>query len=585
MWKLRGRLIGLAVDAPLSKPLRLALHHQGSYDFRDAGLAIPVGADGSFDANVSAARSEDLTDLVLDADDPLYLPVRQVIPVADVQGGVPAEATFTAELDLVRAAIAVGRVLSPDSTPVAGADVFALAQDKAGELGPAEYAERSDAQGWFRLRVPRDGRYAVVATSGIGRDAEPAAAAVIRLRPAATIVTLRRGVEARVPDLVMRAGASLTGHVVGRCGEPMAHVKMRASRIAGDASEGDPLTARFEPAGSGAQTAADGAFCITGLVPGLYRLALSGHAVNAVRTTTGSEHEALTVRAPARDLELGTHLVALTLEVTAAGTTVSGAMIDVNGDGRPDGSTGADGTAHALVEPGAHLDWRVTRSGFAPAIATFDVPWEGPCPRVAVTLGRRQASGVLALRLWSAGEIVPARAWLLLTPGATGPALDRCVPVERGVVELDDLEPGRYQLRVRPGADAAGSSGFFAEESLEVEVPRSGRVEPTVPIRAAGRLDARAVDELGRGLPARACLRDHDGRLVPVRWTRRLGNAWDFSPDELWDAGNATADPPLPAGTYHLELSLGGYTSKKVSVTIADSSTAAIRIVMSEAGG
>jgi uncharacterized GH25 family protein len=150
------------------------------------------------------------------------------------------------EIVLAPGAVLAGRILSPTGQPVSGAEVSLLPEGSASPLLSAG-ATLSDEQGRYRLERLSPGTHTVKAVYE-------------GYRPAQRRLDVREG--GNTLDLTLEPGATLGGHVVDPLGAPVAGARVFLRPPPGE----DPRGLPSDTSGP------DGAFTLTGLADGSYRL-------------------------------------------------------------------------------------------------------------------------------------------------------------------------------------------------------------------------------------------------------------------------------------------------------------------------
>jgi hypothetical protein len=147
-----------------------------------------------------------------------------------------------------------------------------------------------------------------------------------------------------------------------------------------------------------------------------------------------------------------------------------------------------------------------------------------------------------------------------------------CAPDGRFV--LNDMAPGDYRLKVRPGGAYFVGDSCYADIEREVGV-RTNRVEEIEVVAvAAGRLRVAARDTHGRFLGARLEVRDEKGIEVvggPILHLETEEGSYysdQSSGDRLATQGFCQFVPPLAPGRYAATLTLAGYVTKTVDFEI-----------------
>jgi protocatechuate 3,4-dioxygenase beta subunit len=254
-----------------------------------------------------------------------------------------------------------------------------------------------------------------------------------------------KDVELRMPD-----GATIRGALVDASGAPMAGAWVRADFVSGPPMD---IWTNNASGGFGAQTDAAGAFAVTGLPPGRYRIVhvADVNVYGAGRPVRGGD-----------DVASGASNVRLAAGGTA---TISGSVVDEDGKPIADASVGATPVGGGPVAPS-----RTDANG-------------------AFTI--RDASDIAryTVRAWKS-DFVPATADDV-APGATGLALRIVRGLEAsGRVLLPDGSPfaKRYVQLLLEGGDYRVSAQTDADGRFTAKALKDGvyRVEEVVSSRRYG---------------------------------------------------------------------------------------------------
>jgi RNA polymerase sigma factor (sigma-70 family) len=577
-WSLRGKLVGLRQDLPWRTPLRVRPSYDVARTDRPAlSWEIEVSPDGAFASNLSLdpEQRRQLVSLVLDANDPAYVRTLGLALVADERGAVPSgAASFTTLIDVAPAARTWGRVLDASGAPVPEAQLFAYPCDAQGKLQPICYTARANQDGRYDLRADRGGPFVLAAT---GREGGPGAA----LR-----AVLTAGVSCAQADLTLGPEASIDGRLLDAAGEPVSGVAVCAQLASAETTAPSDAIAsvlsRLRHQRVQVVTDDDGAFVFSGLAPARHVLSAVAHGGWSCYAPADRARSAeLSIDAPAHDIVLPFRFVRVELHVTAEGEDVMGAAIAID-DFSSRQYTNQHGIANLDLLPSHEYRLTIRKEGFEPTTAKLLVTDGMPTQQLAIALGERRPRTRVRLELADQGGQSVHRAWVCWRPASPSASAEQGEFLEASDGRFEELclEAGPGELQVRPGADRMGSAGFFREERLALDLPAGAQIEQRVLIREAARLEVRAVDADGLGLGPRCVLRDALGDAVPVSWTRHLDSAWGTDDERLWWMGFATADPPLAAGRYTIELSLDGYATEIVPVDLTASRTTTVRVQM-----
>jgi Carboxypeptidase regulatory-like domain len=389
---------------------------------------------------------------------------------ADV-AGVEAPSPEPLEVVLRTASKVLGRVVTEDGQPVAGASV---------QVQPESHGARGfgpGMSGWRQVQSEEDGTFEVADVPPGRVDVAAGAAGYRRLELGGIEVPADEPL--RGLELVLVPGAEVRGTVTEADGKPAAGVFVAVTET-GSMSFGH----------DGTMTDADGKYLIAGTAPGMRKVVAMDRASR--RTSKNVE------------IELGTNTVDLVFE---GGVEISGQVLDIGGApvpgavvrlrpsrtasvprfGRMEASSGTDGSfTVADVAPGTY-DLSAAKEGYAPA--ELDEPLE---------IGANPIAGL----------IVRLDAGTTLTGRVLGLEYDDLARVEiRAMVNGASLAKPDFEGRYRIPNVPAG------EVTVMAEVPGSGRqvrAKTTIP---EGAPEAVLDLEFGSGFTLTGTVL-HDGRPV-----------------------------------------------------------------------
>jgi RNA polymerase sigma-70 factor (ECF subfamily) len=582
----RGRLVGL--DDALPWTTRLHVTAVTDAPEHDRLLATAdVDDAGAFAASLAAAdlATPGLVGFAVEADDPRYLPCSRQIEPWGADGALPASATWNADLRVVRAAVVVGRVVDEAGRGLAGVAVQAtpIALDRP--LWCSRFDARSEPDGRFRLRAPSSGAHRIVALSFPSLHSAPEKSrcfarsldASIGRRPAQRDVELEPGRDVDVGDLVLAAGCTIRGRVVDAQHRPIADAFVRADavRVEGAAQDVEPIAPL-------AQTGDDGTFELHGLAARAYVVRVADHATAPLLPElTGATTARREVAAPAADVELVLPGIGVDVEVRTEDGPLAGACVTLGGASGTSAVSDAEGRASFYAPAERRLECRVRQSSFvplsrvlyvgssAPACETFVLEPLPPRPSLRLRVVDEAGAGIACASLLATPRGAPAECgvWLLPVVGSDG------------LLPVDELDAGAWTLEVHAGSRQPGG-GCFVPERVDVELPRAS--ELLVRVRAAGRLDLRALDPSGRGLAASATLRDAAGAALPCLWVWHA-RTWIASGKELWPDGLASPDRALVPGRYSIELAHPGLRAARIDFEVHGGETTTVEATLERA--
>lgn len=490
-------LAGRVLDGQGRKPVGGALVWASA----DPGAFVRADTEGRFLLPVPARRRFEVEVLAAG-----FLPRKVAIPGPQLASG----RAVTLALD--RAGALRGQVVDPQTRPVAGAQVVAVAAAALGDraLDPSDpVTERtvSDAQGRFALRLLRPaedyevralraGSLPAARTVTVGDPAAPARSVTLVLAPA-------RGARGRIQDPAGRpvAGAEVTVRAALRPGSP------RTLPLSGEAPAADKGAFTVQSDGQGA---------------------FSFPACPAAKLELAVRHPGYApTLLPSLRLPAGGGSADLGVVVLRPGAPIAGRVVDQRG--RPV----AEAEVFALRDPVTVNSVERTLKGRKPAATTtadgrFTIQdlLPGTPVHLAVRAPGFLAGLVRAVRPPTAQPLV-----IRLEPETTlaGRVVDdRGDPVAGARIELrwqatlpEDAEirlgepvfrtarseaDGRFELRGIPTGGAnlsVAAQGFVAREGIEVELPRpAGAGELRVELDRGALLQGRVTTATGEPVPA-----------------------------------------------------------------------------------
>jgi len=537
-----------------------------------------VRPDGRFDLDVSRlfAHDEGLASIEIRATHPYYVAATKRIDVTAAR--TEDRHTFEVELTLQPGYTVSGAVHDEAERPLAGADVAIFEVGPDGPVVtyvvpvPPLAAATTDGEGRFHVPVAGPGRMLVVAAAK-GRQ------------PAGVRVDLDGPL--RVAPLVLRPGVAIEGRVVYAAAPvPGAWVYAETPREEGALSldcgatrvawhPGDALSAEEE-----SETDASGGFRIDGLTPGDHDLRVMTDRLPGVSTVSHLVMQALgrKVAAPAAGVLLEPKGVLVKIVVDLLDTPVPDAVVRLETQGAAcRATTDMEGVVTALLAPTTKYEIVVERDGFETARVPIEtgpigtslarvVPLVAAAPRPAL---------VLAFTGPHAETLDRVHVELLDLGGTNGESIVRDASGLTGTAtcRFPDVPPGHYRITVAPGTSGWDTNGYYLRETTEVRVPPEGEAVVGVALRVGGRLRISARDESGGLLNAFCVVRDGAGEAQEVMFCTYAENVWMMNSTTLEGASPATVDPPLPAGTYTIELEQRGFEPRTVDATVREGET------------
>lgn len=580
---LRGAVRGLDVVGDGVAVVRVLPVRNGWVDTSAPSLEGTVSSDDTFGLDVTdlIADAEGLSHLEVRVDHPETVQGRARAAVAGVRARGAGELTVVVVL---HPGLAVtGRVLTERGEPVVGGHVALFSHSRSfGALRATSEAEtRTDAEGRYRLRIAATGPYRVVA---VAPERLPAGADVV--------VPPGGGVE--VASLVLQPGVAVVGRVRFR-GAFVPGIWVRVApagqenAIPMEVGQRSVVWAEGEPPRSEHWVQADdeGAFRVTGVTPGRHVLSLSRTGAPSLPhlIPTVLETVARAFHAPAEDVVLDVTGAVVQVCVVDASGPVEGAAVEV-ADGAASLSvrSDAEGVARFLLPPLTASTVHVRKEGFLEQDMAITTAAAGSTQDFEVTL--LPAAPVPELYVTFTGAYVGALEQAtfeledLSNPGR--------MPIQRQVREaagtatyrVPEVSPGRYRLTVRPGAAMWGAFGFFLPDVREVVLPPEGSVHVEVALRSGGRLRIAARNADGVLLAARCEIRDAGGEVIEASYTVQTDTMATTSQGRLGTLSPSLADPPLPAGSYTVELTLDGFEPRIVRADVKEDETTQVDVTL-----
>ncbi len=495
-----------------------------------------------------------------------------------------------AEPEPAASALIRGRVFDPDGRPVGGAPVAAMALVDG---GPGQHPGHASTE------TAADGSFAVAVPEGTGPLALVARHA--GTRPATRILARNAGALAGFHELALEAGFALVGRVVDG-GAPVAgaHVSLDLAfgtpGVFGFGSEAFWRDGRLEEKHAAVHTDEDGRFRLAGLGPYEHDLHLG--------LPTQKRHSLLDLRrrvsVPQQDWRIDVAGAELEVVVQRLGEVPTDAVVVLAADGRQVEVRTEGKPVRCAVPPLAEVRVEVRQPTSSTAVRSVAAGREGERQQVLVVL-QPVARPSLLVRLPGATragvEAVEVRLWPkgggeeVTLPAPAGPGADRFD------VEVVPLEPGAYEVAVGPAGEGAGH--YVYPVVGELRLPPAGVVEFRGTLQWGGRLDVSISAARQEQWSASWVLRAPSGDAV---LSRSVFNA-AISPGggrgvfmvfgmDFWAAGKSSgADAGrlagragiVPAGSYTLEVSGGGFETWRAPVTIEPQKTARVEVQLVEA--
>jgi 5-hydroxyisourate hydrolase-like protein (transthyretin family) len=355
-------------------------------------------------------------------------------------GATPAD---LGEIALEPGAVLLGRVVSREGKPVAGATVSARLQgfgDHGGEVAAA--TATTSADGAFRLEDLRAG--------------EELDLTVTRRGYAEKLVPGVRAPAEQVLEIVIEEAARISGRVLGADRQP----------LEGAAVAVEPQASAASGSAAGGRTDDAGEFALDSVPPGPLRLRVAAEGwkpkvLEGLEAGPGESIEKLEIV-----LERGAALAGRVLD--ARGRPASEAFLEVEGPG-----AGPMTAARIDISAQADGDGRYRLEGIEPGLRRIEVHWRDR--RLTRELEVAPGENVLDLRFEGGTEvsgrvsdgagnpIAGAQAALVSPAGPPRMAASALTGVD-GTFQMTDVPDGSYQLQ----AEARGYATSAADQAVEV---------------------------------------------------------------------------------------------------------------------
>ncbi|MBN2490132.1 MAG: sigma-70 family RNA polymerase sigma factor [Planctomycetes bacterium] len=559
-WRLVGSVLNLDPALLPRAGIKVSAIESGLQRTHGAGMEPVV-----IEADISRPFEIDVSTLFQGADPPqelnvvvdhvAYMPCCLRLKTDEGQTDPVANQTvFRFQAELIRAGGLCGAVRNARGEPAVGAHVGVFRMDAEGAPQPQPVdAVRCDAEGRYRLRAATPSRYLVAAVG----EAE--------CRPACAVGSVAAGREVLMPDLVLPPGAAITG-TVRVLGEPESAASLVAEVARGGAPlRLSPLLAEQLVYGNGvverrlaeARTDEQGRFRLSGLAAEVHRLWV-GELREDSRPHTRQRATLREVIAPAAGIVLDVPAARITVEVYSreSAQPIRGARVSVKSDTTIwVRGTDAAGRAVFAPTPGSYYGLVIEAGGYEGREMQIAGAPEGASQLERVAL-----------------EVHPPGTALLVT--VDGPAaenldqivlrferLDRAPSSLRRTVRrrdegfwIGDLAPGHYRVTLMPELGAA--LGYALPECRDIQVLLGETARLDFRPALGGRIRLEVRDRDGKFAVAQCRVTDQAGRLVEVRFSQRFPSGGiGHSKSWILEAGPADTDPPLPPGSYSVEVS------------------------------
>jgi RNA polymerase sigma-70 factor (ECF subfamily) len=552
-------------------------------------------------------------------DHPAYLPAQVSVLVPEELRKLGKESgQLTAAIDLVRAkAIVTGKVEIPASSTEVPARVAILAFERDAPSATPIELSRPDAEGRFRLRADGAERHVVVAMDERALAQDPLFAIDDEeqaLRPESTVMTLAPGEERDLGTLRLTEGESIEGRVSATAGaEPppgRVFVQLQGSERQGPGNLAW-IDGRYELRSQSARWADNGEFRVVGLGATAFTVeALPRANSPAKRSMWLNRKEArVTVRAPARGVQLPLERVSVTIEVRGDGVPIPRAGLRfftyLDGEATGQSGSGTDELGRLTIEldPGAGLHVEASAPGYEPkelrlgaseltSSDHFPIDLVGP-PVEPATLVLAPTSTtpdvleavVLDVFLYETSK-VPAneleaargRPSEVSQSGANGRQTDTVhvsppdgwlkVTREGFARVVTGIRPGRYLVRIGVRADRLGTPCFVLSELFELELASGQRAVQDWRPRLGGTVRFNLSGAEDNTTRAELVGMEGDPLNVQVHWTDAGNPGNDRSGTRVPLKGVSEIRTALVPGSYHLRIRQAGQVERRVTFQI-----------------
>lgn len=384
-------------------------------------------------------------------------------------------------LRLERALRLRGRVVQACGAPAADVAVFAFPFSGRVPIWPARAEARSDANGWFDLRVAKAGPYAVVAVSECHR-------------PAAQRLLAGDAAPPEPDPLVLETGLDVSGTVSRPDGRGVARACVRVRATTRD---GTLLVLpgarqalvwnddRVDWLAREVRTGPLGRFHAAGLAARPYGVRLSEVVACDADLLSGNRASSRIVVPPdSVEFEVASGRVFVRVAPAGRDTRVVARPLDQPGREIP-AIVGGGCFALDLV-PGARYAVEVARTGWKTQSRTATAPAAGHARYLNVEMLRSTSAADLEVAISAPPSLAVPACWSfrLERPGGESP-VERTARIDGSVFRVSHLPPGTYEL-VACSADTA--CGHVLPARIPVRLAAGETTRIFLPVEAAGRL-------------------------------------------------------------------------------------------------
>ncbi|MDJ0973795.1 MAG: carboxypeptidase regulatory-like domain-containing protein [Planctomycetota bacterium] len=580
---------GKPLEAGLLGPA-VTVHALREYGWLDSSVpAVLDYADeqGAYEVDVSSllAGEEPPTQLRVDFDHSTHIPISRKLIVEDAKR-LEADGPLVFEVDakLEPATVVSGIARDENTEPLAQARVYllrptdnGLAVNDVGE--PLALDEtKSDADGFFQLRVPTAGRYYVAALAK-------------RYLPEGVPIDVGEDGTTSPVELALRPGRTIAGRVLLN-GQPLPEVRVKAEQRPRPKPsyqlEFDWVylrDGRLHPGEGSDTTNKEGRFEITGLDAGERRVAPSWSSGLRIWPTL-MQAAAQTVEAGRQDLVLEVGGVAIEVRPVSGGELIAKAdvTVSVNDNEQLRSRTTEEQGAKLVLPPEQTFELEIAHPAFEPVVRELRTGPLGVPMLETVDLGPPKLQAVLVVSLKDdAGKPITRADIQVVDPDSVTSHGFDMEPVKRstdGVYRLEGLEPGKRSVVVRPGRSSMEFIGHYLILREAVHLSPSEETRVDLVAKRGGRLRITVRDEAGAIRGCNATLRDARGETRLVAY---VSGGEDFATMSTGGPGSAspsTVEPPLEPGEYELELSLKGFETKRVTAKVKAGETTDVEVTL-----
>ena len=496
------------------------------------------------------------------------------------------------DVHMAPAALLVGRVVQADDRPpVGGGAVAYRLRDRVPELVESAHTA-CNAEGFFTLRVPEGGEYAVVGLSGrlVSRTAILQAVVGEERSPAA--------------PLVLAGWETIEGRVLGQQ-RPHENAKVRARLVGGDAPGYDDGADHrymdihelvwtedgFVPAMRGkVWPEPDGHFAVPGLAAATYLVGLDppGLAVVVPGTPVGVTRE---VKAPASGVELVAPWATVRLEASPPLDQKSWGILTATGatGSVVQGFRGDQGIPPLACPPGEGLQVQLRCGGRQAWEGTLVAPDAGEVSTRTIEMPEGGDFAAVEFAVTAVGAPPPAKVTLMLAARREhgGHLLASGIGTVRdGTARFAGLLPGEYDAFLASSVQGTWLVTSAAIQPFSLDLVAGAELRYAVDFRVGGRLTFTVLDEDGVPLPATVELRDDTGQVLdPEFVTFWQGQRPEYTRGALSGGGTASTLDALPVGNYEVRLSAPGYREESLAAEVKAGAITPITVEMQRAAG